>query len=163
MRVRISKGIAVVGAVVLLSASTWAAQQPSTGGAAPAGEPQRRGGPPPPPQNLQVLPKDIQRNELIGMMRGFNQALGVQCNFCHVAEGPGGRNDYAADEKPHKKAARAMIQMTMHANEMVPTAVGKTAADAKKVQCWTCHRGEESPAAPPPVPAPAQQAPPPGR
>lgn len=154
---------ALIAAVLSTSAS---AQQTTTGGAttttAPAGQAaQGRGGPPPAPQNLQVLPKDIQRQDLLALMRSVNQALGVQCNFCHVAEGQGGRNDYATDEKAPKKTARAMIQLSMHANEMIPTAVGKTAADTTRVQCWTCHRGERTPTAPPPVPAPQQPAQPP--
>jgi hypothetical protein len=141
---------ALVAAFAL--SATLVAQQPP--GARGAGR-----GQPPAPSNLQVLPKDISRQDLIGLMRTFNQALGVQCNYCHVAEGPGGRNDYAADEKAPKKAARAMIQLVNHANEMVPGAIGKAPADAVKVQCWTCHRGDKTPTAPPPLPAPAQQAP----
>jgi hypothetical protein len=135
----------------MMTTAAWVSgQQPPAGGGA-----QGRGGQQAPPQNLQVLPKDINRQELVGLMRGINQALGVECNFCHVAEGRGGRNDYAADEKAPKKAAREMMKLTMHANEMVPAAVGKTAADATRVQCWTCHRGERTPSAPPALPPPA--------
>src|SRR5882672_10879741 len=61
--------------------------------------------PPFAPQNLQVLPKDISRQDLIGAMRLFNQALGVQCDHCHVAR------EFAKDDKPTKNVARAMIRM----------------------------------------------------
>ena len=45
-----------------------------------------QGGPPQgPPKNLQVLPKDTPRPQLIAMMRGVAGALGVRCNYCHVA------------------------------------------------------------------------------
>src|SRR5215471_7298627 len=37
----------------------------------------------PKPTNLQVLPKDIAPQDLMKMMVGFLQALGVRCNFCH--------------------------------------------------------------------------------
>src|SRR3954467_6116960 len=83
------------------AASATSAQPPAPGGA--GGGQQGRGGPPPPPQNLQILPKDIARPELLATMRGFTQALGVQCNYCHIAEGQGGRNDFAADDKQLKK------------------------------------------------------------
>jgi hypothetical protein len=131
---------------------------------APAGAPapgQGRGGTPqPPPQNLQVLPKDIPRAELIAMMGQFRQALGVECSYCHIAEGRGGRNDYAADDKTPKKTARLMIQMVTHVNETIASGIGKPAADITKVESATCHRGAAIPKVEMPA-APAQ--PPPGR
>ena len=81
-----------------------AAAQPPAGGQAPAA-----------PQNLKVLqPQDVR-----AAMGAFTQALGVQCNYCHVAEGQGGRNDFAADDKQTKKTARVMMRMVTHVNEMV--------------------------------------------
>ena len=50
-------------------------------------------------------------------MRGYTAGLGVQCNYCHVQEGRGGRNDFATDEKAPKKTARVMITMMNHVNE----------------------------------------------
>jgi len=38
--------------------------------------------------NLEVLPEDITRGELVSIMRGFAGALGVRCNHCHVGEDP---------------------------------------------------------------------------
>ena len=121
---------------------------------APAGAQGR--GTPPPPQNLQVLPKDIPRPELNAIMQGFAQGLGVQCSYCHIAEGRGGRNDFAADEKPQKKVARVMMQMVDHDNDMIAKGVvGKAAADVVKVQCATCHRGSAIPKVDMPAPAAA--------
>ena len=34
--------------------------------------------------NLKILPEGIQRNELVGIMRGFAIGLGVRCSFCHT-------------------------------------------------------------------------------
>src|SRR5579864_5181679 len=52
---------------------------------APQGQPgQRPRRPLPKPTNLQVLPKDIQPEQLIHIMRGVAGSLGVECNFCHV-------------------------------------------------------------------------------
>jgi cytochrome c peroxidase len=93
-----------------------------------------------------VLPKDIPRPELNAMMQGFARGLGVQCNYCHVAEGRGGRNDFASDEKPQKKVARVMMQMVEHDNDMIAKGVvGKAPADIVKVECATCHRGAAIP------------------
>src|SRR5216684_6366546 len=91
----------------VLLAGSLSAQAPA---GAPAGGLQGRGGPAPAPQNLQVLPKDIPATELRALMGAFAQGLGVQCAYCHVAEGRGGRNDLAADEKTPKKTARVMLK-----------------------------------------------------
>jgi len=154
--IRVSIGI---GAFILsATVAGLFAQAPAQGGAGQAGG--RGQAPPPPPQNLQVLPKDISREELIGTMRGYTAGLGVQCNYCHVQEGRGGRNDMASDEKAPKKTARVMITMMNHANEALASGLGKPAAELTKVQCVTCHRGEAIPKNPPPPPAapPAGQA-----
>ena len=87
--IRVSVGI---GAFVLTAAVAGLfAQAPAQGGAAQAGAGGRGGQPPAAPTNLQVLPKDISREELIATMRGYTAGLGVQCNYCHVQEGRGGR------------------------------------------------------------------------
>ena len=159
--IRVSIGI---GAFILTaSAAGLFAQAPAQGGAGQAGG---RGQTPPPPQNLQVLPKDISREELLATMRGYTAGLGVMCNYCHIQEGRGGRNDFATDEKAPKKTARVMITMMNHVNETLASGLGKSAADITKVQCVTCHRGEAIPKNPPP-PRPAAapaggQAPAPG-
>lgn len=110
----------------------------------------------PSPTNLQVLPKDIPRQELQATMRGFAQGLGVQCNYCHVAEGRGGRNDMASDEKPTKLTARVMMRMVDHVNEMLASDLGKPAANVVKVECITCHRGQAVPKVEAPAPAAAR-------
>ncbi|MDR1991028.1 MAG: c-type cytochrome [Acidobacteriaceae bacterium] len=133
---------AVLAAVLSVGLTTSAfAQAP-----APA---QGRGGTPAPPQNLQAFPKDIDRQALSAAMRSFTQALGVECNYCHVDR------NFAADDKQQKKTARAMIQLVGHANEMIAAGVAKAPADVVKVQCFTCHRGKAIPENPPPPPAPA--------
>src|SRR5690349_12663013 len=70
--------------------------------AAPGGG-QGRGGEP--PKNLQVLPKDMPRNQVTALMRTFTAALGVRCEHCHAedpaaaaaaANAPAGANAPAA-------------------------------------------------------------------
>src|SRR5271163_1749435 len=63
--------------------------------------------------NLQVLPKDVSKQELQSTMRGFAFALNVRCNYCHAQKKEGEKPglDYASDEKDMKQTARAMLQM----------------------------------------------------
>lgn len=77
-------------------------------------------------------------------MQAVAQALGVGCDFCHVAE-PGKRPDYAANDKPKKDIARQMMAMTRDLNAKIQAAVGKSATEATRVQCLTCHRGVANP------------------
>ena len=68
-----------------------------------AQEPGGRGGvPPPAPKNLKLLAPN---SDIPFVMQNFNEALGVQCTYCH-AEG-----DFAADTNPKKEMARKMIVM----------------------------------------------------
>jgi photosynthetic reaction center cytochrome c subunit len=135
----------------LLVTATLGAQAP------PAGQGRAGGGAPPaPPANLQVLPKDIPRPQLLQTMQAFNQALGVQCSHCHQFVGPGDpMNDMAADVKPQKNAARAMMRMVGAINPQVASGVSKTPESATRVGCWTCHRGQAIPETPPALPAAA--------
>ena len=96
---------------------------------------------PPPMTNLQIIPKDTPREQVLATMQAFTQSLGVQCNYCHVFEGRGGRNDMASDEKPTKKAARGMMLLAREINSKLPEAVGKSADATTRVGCATCHRG----------------------
>jgi hypothetical protein len=129
-----SSGLAV--GIVVLAGAIGAAQTPITGtvsGAQPA--------PPPPMTNLQIIPKDTPRPQVIQTMQAFTQALGVACNYCHVQEGRGGRNDFASDEKAPKKAARGMMLLARDINAKLPEAIGKPADATTRVGCATCHRG----------------------
>ena len=67
---RISRSLAVATAIAALAlpapVSSLAAQAPEKF------------------ENLQVLPKDIARDSLLQIMRGFAFALGVRCEHCHV-------------------------------------------------------------------------------
>jgi photosynthetic reaction center cytochrome c subunit len=102
-------------------------QQP----AAPPATPQP---PPPPPHNLQVLPKDMSRQDVVVRMQAISQALGVQCGYCHV-------EDRASDEKPVKNTARVMMRLTGDINQKLGSEIGKPANEVTRVGCVTCHRG----------------------
>ncbi|HEX2164225.1 MAG TPA: c-type cytochrome [Thermoanaerobaculia bacterium] len=139
---------------------------------------------PPPFQNLQVLPDDIPRQELVDTMKGFTRALGVRCNHCHVGQGDDlSTYDFPSDAKHEKRSARVMMEMVRAINgEYLPRlehdhgehgeahahdhAAGHAAEHAAppasaRVTCMTCHRGQPTPqveSAPPPA-EPAPEAP----
>lgn len=104
---------------------------------------------PPKPKNLKVLPPDV---NILKVMRGYEQALGVECGFCHAAADPvTHRSDKASDANPVKDQARAMIRMTDDINAKYMTLLSKTtptySADDSTVTCATCHRGQKHPPA----------------
>jgi nitrate/TMAO reductase-like tetraheme cytochrome c subunit len=124
-------------------------------------------------RNLQVLPRDLTREQLLAIMRTFTRGLGVRCNHCHVvtATTPKEELDFASDAKEEKRVARVMIQMTRQINtewlarveaaegeDHGPSAATPTAPMLlqPRVGCWTCHRGRPEPEMPPPPPAPGQ-------
>jgi hypothetical protein len=99
-------------------------------------------------KNLRVLPRNISHVELIDIMKGISKALGVKCDYCHVAK-PGVVNaegrpelDFASDDKPTKRIARKMMRMTKDINEKLND-IGDH--QFEKVGCVTCHRGWTQP------------------
>lgn len=87
-------------------------------------------------KNLKVLPKDISKDSLMSLMKGYNHALGVKCSYCHS-------QDKSADDKHTKEIARHMIQLTddLNAKEFAP--IGPEYSQA--INCATCHRGSTKP------------------
>jgi len=95
-------------------------------------------------ENLQVLPKDIPKDTLVAVMRGFAQSLGVRCNFCHVErEGTGGPPsfNFASDDKTNKRNARVMMRMVRNINTQQLTQLPGRNTPPVSVTCLTCHRG----------------------
>lgn len=92
-------------------------------------------------KNLKVLPKNISHEELDNVMKGFKEALGVKCNFCHAPRKDDPKKlDFASDDNDHKKIARDMMRMTQKINKKYFK--GQT---AEAVTCYTCHRGHDEP------------------
>lgn len=112
--------------------------------------------------NLQVLPQNVTREELITTMRKFEQALGVECEHCHAPLPPGAPRpprrghhdldkllDFPSDAKTEKASARTMMRMTATINHDY---VSKVEQAHTTVTCWTCHRGNTQPAIAPSLP-----------
>lgn len=101
--------------------------------------------------NLQVLPTDISRSELNGIMLDNLQGLGLPrranegCLFCHVGsmEVPSIQWDWASDEKPMKRKARAMMLMVRDINEEHLSSIERSWDE--KVGCYTCHAARTNP------------------
>lgn len=84
--------------------------------------------------NLKALHGIHSRDQLVNVMRGFTEALGVKCDFCHST------GNFASDEKIQKRTARVMIKMVANIDNgylMGP--------QTEKVTCFTCHRGSSIP------------------
>lgn len=84
-------------------------------------------------KNLQVLPKDITKEQINDIMDAYCASLNVSCNYCHV------KGNMAADDVHEKIIARKMITMTNEINEKY---FGK---DSGTVGCMTCHNGKANP------------------
>ena len=128
-------GVVLVTAMISAQAPGGAAPQGRGGGAAPQL---------PEPKNLKFFPKDMTAQQIIPIMANFNAALGVNCGYCHVFDGPPAtnpKNDFASDDKPTKDKARVMLGMAREVNMKLGSELGKPAADVTQVQCITCHRG----------------------
>ncbi len=101
-----------------------------------------------PKRNLKVLPKDISHEDLDKVMGGFKAALGVKCNFCHVASKDSSSHhlDFASDEKPEKDIARHMMRMTAKINKKYFSFNKDDKGNTiPAVSCITCHRGDPHP------------------
>lgn len=95
--------------------------------------------------NLKMLPKDISKRELVNIMRSWTGALGVRCNFCHVAKDPTDLSsyDFASDDKEEKRASHIMMEM---AGEINKTYLPKLEHEGgARVRCITCHHGVPKP------------------
>ncbi len=139
------RGLVASAAVLLCSVMLTAAGQP----AQPPAQPAAPEWLPPAPKNLKVLPKDTDPKQLMTVMRGFTQAMGVRCVYCHVA-GPDPSDmsayNFESDRKDNKEATRAMMKYTDAVNESFPKEVGdEPAAGELRVTCYTCHQGQRHP------------------
>ncbi|HZD76923.1 MAG TPA: c-type cytochrome [Acidobacteriaceae bacterium] len=130
---------ATIVALSVLSPSALLGQQ--------APPPAAHHGPLPKPVNLKVLPKDTSPEDLIKIMRGFTQQLGVHCNFCHSEGATPGHMDFASDTKPEKNTARTMMLMSHEINEKYMSQIHDpdAAPDQRTVRCSTCHQGHSMP------------------
>lgn len=100
--------------------------------------------------NLEVLPKEISKADLVSTMKSFTRALGVRCEHCHATKpgvDPAAADledlDFASDAREAKQRAREMVRMVRSIND---DHLAKLTGGAMiRVQCVTCHRGVVEP------------------
>jgi hypothetical protein len=137
---------AAIASVSVLSPCALLGQE----AAAPQGPPSAGAHKPmtlPKPVNLKVLPPNTTPDELMKIMGGFTQQLGVHCTFCHAEDAATKHPNFASDLKPEKNGARTMMRMTQEVNTKYMSQIhdpDATEAD-KTVTCGTCHRGHNMP------------------
>jgi hypothetical protein len=78
-------------------------------------------------QNIKVLHGPADRMDAV--MKEFNAALGVNCEYCHVEK-------QWSKDVPAKEKARKMVELSNSINELFPK---------NETTCWTCHRGHAVP------------------
>jgi Photosynthetic reaction centre cytochrome C subunit len=105
---------------------------------------------PAPPTNLKVMASTTTIRELLPVMKGFTQGLGVRCQHCHVYKGENPDDlssfDFASDEKAAKVTTRSMMRIVRIINDDLLRGVGEApAAGEPRVTCYTCHRGDRRP------------------
>lgn len=97
--------------------------------------------------NLQLLDKDIEQPKIVGIMRDWATGLGVRCNHCHVGPDNLEGMDFASDDKPTKRTARKMLEMsrTLNRELLADLPVVEEGERHQVVSCYTCHRGLPTP------------------
>ncbi|MBO9681707.1 MAG: c-type cytochrome [Flavisolibacter sp.] len=97
--------------------------------------------------NLQILPKDITKEQMDSVMHHFTDALSVRCNFCHVRNDSTRKYDFASDAVAHKRKARDMMRLTDKINDDYFDVTGgqRTINTQLMVTCYTCHHGSTDP------------------
>ena len=134
--------VSVVRRIALSAPIVFVAATAAAQGGGPPGQQQ-------PYENLKYFSKDLPRDSLLTIMRGFTYALGVNCAYCHVEEPPaqpGGRPRMRPplDDKVEKLKARFMLAMVDTLNRVTLAAVPQRHAGVT-VNCVTCHRGSPIP------------------
>jgi hypothetical protein len=61
--------------------------------------------------NLQVLPKDIPKPQLVGVMKQFCITFDVRCSYCHAVSDDLTQGVFDSDEKETKRKARALLKL----------------------------------------------------
>ncbi len=97
-------------------------------------------------KNLQVLPKNISNDSLNRLMDGYNEMLGVNCDFCHAKDKKADTLMFDKDDKSEKEITRNMMRMTMDINKnYFQFNENVNASQVQAVTCYTCHSGKPMP------------------
>ena len=118
MKPMVASCLLASGLVLISELSAQQQPTPSQGSAAPVQAPAAgKSLVPDTFTNLQVLPKDIAKKDLVAIMKAFSQTIKQRCSFCHVATDDLSEADFPADEKETKKKARELLRMILDAQK----------------------------------------------
>ncbi len=87
-------------------------------------------------QNIQLF-KKASAGRVLGQMRSWTRALGVNCTYCHVPP------QWEKDDMAPKVTARSMDKFEDDVNDLLKNI--KSITDDPHVGCFTCHRGQPKP------------------
>ena len=60
--------------------------------------------------NLQVLPKDITKAQLVAVMKRFSITFDVRCSYCHPVSDDLREGKFDSDDKEQKRKARELLK-----------------------------------------------------
>jgi predicted Zn-dependent protease len=95
--------------------------------------------------NLQVLAKETSKEDLLRIMRGWTEALGVRCTHCHAGPDNLDEMDFQTDSKMEKRVARQMLKMVQAINKDYIATLPVDMMERERVACYTCHHGQVVP------------------
>jgi hypothetical protein len=79
--------------------------------------------------NLHVLPKDISKRDLVGIMKQFSVTFNVRCSHCHAVSDDLTEGSFDSDEKPAKQKARELMKSIIEIGKpragLLPVAPGR--------------------------------------
>ena len=85
-----------------------------------------------PYRNVQIF-GELPPDRLRFVMQVYSNVLGTECEHCHVV------GEWHLDDKPAKVTARSMVRMVISSSATHFEGIGSAS-------CWTCHRGDITPA-----------------
>ncbi|MCI0350283.1 MAG: hypothetical protein L0Z53_12735 [Acidobacteriales bacterium] len=103
----------VTFAVLLFSSSLFAWATQAASAETPTAAPQKAVAKPVIPDkftNLKALPANIEKSDLMAVMKGFAISMKVRCSHCHVATDDLSSADFPSDEKATKQSARDLLR-----------------------------------------------------
>ena len=93
-------------------------------------------------KNLQIMPKNSTKADVMGVMQDMTFAVGTRCSYCHVGEGNDlSTFDFVSDARPSKEITRVMMRMTEDMNSNYLAEI----ASEGEVTCLMCHQGQLQP------------------
>jgi len=106
---------AILGCLMIVSMTPFCLHQEQTKPTSPAQNPSAEARPATNPipdkyTNLQILPKDITKPQLVNVMKQFSITFGVRCSYCHTVSDDLTTGSFDSDEKAPKQKARDLMK-----------------------------------------------------